>query len=68
MSQLTLFPKALVAPVKVPAKVHPDADIIGDEILLSSAANVKVGRVSGGTDSRFQSSSSRAWTMGGRVD
>lgn len=65
MSQLTLFRKDVVAPVKVPAKVRPDAETIGDEILLDSAARIKTGRVSGGTST---TTNSRAWTMGGRVD
>lgn len=69
MSQLTLFPKALVTPVKVPAKVHPDADVIGDEILLESAAKLKVASVTApGRLSRNQATESRAWTLGGRVD
>lgn len=62
MTQLTLFKRALVAPAKVPAEVHPDADVIGDEILLEAAASLKVARVTA------TAPATRAWTLGGRVD
>ena len=54
------------APV-VPDLDRPDADQIGDEILLASAAATKVARVSGG-DSRRTETSVRAWTRSGNVD
>jgi hypothetical protein len=55
------------APV-LPELDRPDADQIGDEILLDSAAKIRTGRVSGGNASSRQSAESRAWTLGGRVD
>lgn len=54
------------APV-LPELDRPDADQIGDEILLASAANTKVGRVRGG-DSRRTEKSVRAWSKSGNVD
>ncbi len=52
------------APV-VPELDRPDADQIGDEILLATAAATKVRRVRGGDPIR---SESRAWSTSGRVD
>lgn len=54
------------APV-LPDLDRPDAAQIGDEILLSSAASAKVGRVSGKSSS-IQSHEARAWTRSGNVD
>jgi hypothetical protein len=54
------------APV-VPELDRPDAAQIGDEILLASAASVKLARVSGVRNGR-QSADSRAWTKSGNVD
>lgn len=54
------------APV-LPELDRPDAAQIGDEILIESAANTKVGRVHGG-DSRRTEKSVRAWTRSGNVD
>lgn len=54
------------APV-LPELDRPDADQIGDEILLASAATTKVGRVRGG-DSRRTETSVRAWSKSGNVD
>lgn len=51
----------------LPELDRPDADQLGDEILLESAANTKVGRVRGG-DSRRTETSVRAWTRSGNVD
>jgi hypothetical protein len=44
---------------------RPDADQIGDEILLDSAAHTKVRTVRSGDARRTES---RAWTRSGRVD
>jgi hypothetical protein len=55
------------APV-LPELDRPDAVEIGDEILLESAANAKVDRVSGGRGSARQSAEARAWTSAGQVD
>jgi hypothetical protein len=71
MSTLTLTK----APV-IPELDRPDADEIGDEILLDSAAKVKTGMVRGTIASARQSANSRgwtspqsrAWTSSGRVD
>lgn len=51
----------------LPELDRPDAAQIGDEILLASAASVKLARVSGGRSGR-QSAESRAWTKSGNVD
>lgn len=55
------------APV-LPELDRPDAEEIGDEILLEAAANVKVGKVHAGARTANQSADSRAWTSRGRVD
>ena len=65
MTTLTLT-KTPLAPV-VPELDRPDADQIGDEILLASAAATKVARVRAG-DSRRTETSVRAWTRSGNVD
>lgn len=65
MTTLTLT-KPETAPV-VPALDRPDADQIGDEILLAVAAATKVGRVRGG-DSRRTEKTVRAWSKSGNVD
>lgn len=65
MNTLTLT-KAPQAPV-VPDLDRPDAAEIGDEILLASAAAIKVARVHGG-DSRRTLRGVRAWTRSGNVD
>lgn len=62
MTTLTLT-KAPVAPVLD----RPDADQIGDEILLNAVATTKVARVRGG-DSRRTETSVRAWSKRGNVD
>jgi hypothetical protein len=54
------------APV-VPELDRPDADQIGDEILLESVAATKVARVRSG-DSRRTEKSVRAWSKSGNVD
>ena len=54
------------APV-LPELDRPDADQIGDEILIESAANTKVARVRSG-DSRRTETSVRAWSKSGNVD
>lgn len=65
MSTSTLTkPKAPV----IPDLDRPDAEEIGDEILLDAAANTKVGKVHAGTRTINQSADSRAWTSRGRVD
>jgi hypothetical protein len=51
----------------LPELDRPDADQIGDEILLAAAAATKVARVSGG-DSRRTETSVRAWSKSGNVD
>jgi hypothetical protein len=66
MKALTLVKRA-PAPA-LPELDRPDADQIGDEILLEAAGKVRNGRVSGGTSSSRQSADARAWTLGGRVD
>jgi hypothetical protein len=65
MSNLTLS-EALP---KAPELDRPDADEIGDDILLESAAKIRTAKVRGGTiASERQSAESRAWTSSGRVD
>lgn len=68
MSTLTLT-KTPVAPV-LPDFDRPDAETIGDEILIDAASKTRVGRVSQGTATRGmnRSAESRAWTSQGRVD
>lgn len=57
-----------IAPV-LPELDRPDAEQIGDEILLESAAALKVARVSGAARrGGRQSADSRAWTKSGNVD
>jgi hypothetical protein len=51
----------------VPELDRPDADQIGDEILLASVAATKVARVRGG-DFRRTEKSVRAWSRSGNVD
>ena len=51
----------------VPDLDRPDADLLGDEILLASAATTKTARVSG-SSSATQSHTARAWTSVGSVD
>lgn len=51
----------------LPELDRPDAEQIGDDILLESAAATKVARVSGARNGR-QSADSRAWTKSGNVD
>lgn len=64
----------LTAPVEAPVLPEldrPDADELADEILLSSAATVKVAKVTAGTSRASfsgQVARTRAWTRGGRVD
>lgn len=58
--------KAPEAPV-IPDLDRPDADQIGDEILLESARRTKAGRVHGQRGS-MQSAEARAWTRSGSVD
>jgi hypothetical protein len=65
MTTLTLT-KPQTAPV-VPALDRPDADQIGDEILLAVAAATKVATVRAG-DSRRTQTGVRAWTKRGNVD
>jgi hypothetical protein len=65
MTTLTLT-KAPLAPV-VPELDRPDADQMGDEILLDAVAATKVARVRSG-DSRRTETSVRAWTRSGNVD
>lgn len=67
MSTLTLTKAPTKAPV-IPELDRPDADEIGDEILLESAAKVKTGKVRGSVRGARQSAESRAWTNQGRVD
>jgi hypothetical protein len=67
MNALTLTKTPVEAPV-LPELERPDADQIGDEILLASAASTKVAKVTAGGIGRNQSAQSRAWTLGGRVD
>lgn len=55
------------APV-IPDLDRPDADQIGDEILLDAAKTAKVGKVHAGTRTANQSRDARAWTSRGRVD
>lgn len=64
---LTLTKAPVEAPV-IPELDRPDAEQIGDEILLESAAKSKVGRVRGGVASARQSAEARAWTRSGNVD
>lgn len=68
---------ALLAPVEAPVLPEfdrPDADELADEILLSSAATLKVATVTAGTSRATfsgqvaQITRTRAWTRGGRVD
>jgi hypothetical protein len=59
--------KAPEAPV-IPDLDRPDADQIGDEILLESASRTKVGRVHGLRSGSMQSAEARAWTRSGSVD
>jgi hypothetical protein len=54
-------------PQVLPELDRPDADQIGDEILLAAAAANKVARVSGG-DFRRTETSVRAWSKSGNVD
>jgi hypothetical protein len=54
------------APV-VPELDRPDADQIGDEILLDAVAATKVARVRSG-DFRRTETSVRAWSKSGNVD
>jgi hypothetical protein len=63
MSTLTLTK----APV-VPDLERPDADEIGDEILLEAAGKVKTAKVSGAVNGFRQSAEARAWTKSGNVD
>lgn len=65
MTTLTLT-KTPLAPV-LPELDRPDADQIGDEILLEAAAATKVARVRSG-DSRRTETSVRAWSRSGNVD
>ena len=67
----------LVETPVLPELDRPDADELADEILLGSAATVKVAKVTAGTSrARFGGSvasiartgQTRAWTRGGRVD
>ncbi len=64
---LTLTRTPVEAPV-IPDLDRPDAEKIGDEILLESAAKAKVGVVRGGQSSARQSADARAWTRSGNVD
>lgn len=68
MTNLTLTKAP--APV-LPELDRPDEAEIGDEILLESAAKIKVGKVRGtvrGMARGNQSAESRAWTSTGQVD
>lgn len=59
------------APAVLPDLDRTDADEIGDEILLESAAKAKAGKVRGTVAGRArgnQSAESRAWTSTGQVD
>ena len=71
---LALLTAPVEAPV-VPELDRPDADELADEILLSSAATLKVANVTAGTSRGSFSGAfartrpvTRAWTRGGRVD
>lgn len=55
------------APV-IPDLDRPDADEIGDDILMEAAANAKVGKVHAARRTANQSADARAWTSRGRVD
>lgn len=65
---LTLTKALTEAPV-IPDLDRPDAETIGDEILLASAAKTRAGQVRGGNfRSDRQSADARAWTRSGNVD
>ena len=64
METLTLT-KAPAAPATIPELDRPDADQIGDEILLDAAAKARPGRVTSATQ---RTAESRAWSFGGNVD
>lgn len=62
MTTATMVPTE--APV-IPELDRPDADQIGDEILLDSASKTRPGRVMSPTQ---RAAESRAWSFGGNVD
>lgn len=55
------------APV-IPDLDRPDAEELGDSILMEAAANAKVGKVHAARRTANQSADARAWTSRGRVD
>ena len=70
---LAIMTAPIEAPV-LPELDRPDAGELADQVLLSSAATVKVATVRAGTSQATPgqparvSTSTRAWTRGGAVD